>query len=114
MPTYQSESRLLGLADDSNFPQVIREGLLEFKNIEDEQCRKISSMSRIEVFEFMRNITIRSLDRFGVCFYLSSAYPITHHSNPHEIVDTIKAILMCIQSRLEGVANKIYDISFTV
>ena len=100
--SYESQCHLMGLPLHLNFPQFIRDGALAFKNIENKQCCRINSMPRSELFQFVKNITTRSLERFGLCFYYCSAYPTSHRSNPHELADTIKAILMCIKSRLEG------------
>ena len=107
MPGYQSECRLLGLPDDRDFLGDIRRGSLIFKNIEDEQCSKINSISRSEVFEFIKAITKRSLFQCVVAFYYCSRYPIYWLTDPEEIANTVKAILMCVQSRLQGMTSTV-------
>ena len=82
--------------------RTIRERLLEFKNIGDEQCRRIDLMPRTEMFELIKNIRRDDLRSFAVWFYSWSRSLAAHRTFANEIVDTIKAILMCIQSRLEG------------
>ena len=63
-------------------------------------------MSRTEVFEFIKKISTDSLDHCGFWFFVRALYPATELTDANEIGDTIKAILMCIQSRLEG---KVYN-----
>ena len=101
---FQSDSPTMGLRFDSQ-REIIREKILEFKNNGDEQCRKINAMSITEVFEFMKKISTDSLDMCGVWFCLCVFYPATELTDANVIIDTIKAILMCIQSRLEGTTD---------
>ena len=105
---FQFRSPFIGLRFDSQ-KEIVRERLLEFKNIGDEECRRINAMSRTEVFEFIKNISKRCLDSFGFWFCMSALHPATQLTD-NEIVDTIKAILMSIQSRLEGTTDMVHII----
>ena len=101
---FQFRSPFRGLRSDSQ-REIIRERLLELKNIGDEECRGINAMSRIEVFEYIQNISKRSLDRFWWWHLMCTFHTATEPNDASGIVDTIKTILMCIKSRLEGTAD---------
>ena len=85
--------------------KTIRERLLEFKNAGDEQCRRIDLMPRTEMFELIKKITRFDLLYFTMWVNWWSRSSAAHRTFANEIVDTIKAILMCIQSRLEGTTD---------
>ena len=93
----------------SDSQKTIRERKLEFKNAGDEQCRRIDLMPRTEMFELIKEITRQDLRFFALYFDWWSRRLTGHRTFgdtfANQIVDTIKAILMCIQSRLEGTTD---------
>ena len=93
---------------------IVRHEAEEFRHIENRECRKINSMSRSDLFQYASNVTkekwrfqgmvlpfgsLRNLERL---FYRASTSAYAHSSAPEAIVKTVKSILACIKSRLEG------------
>ena len=93
---------------------IVRHKAEEFKHIENRECQKINSMSRSDLCQYARNVTKDNWRFFGVLlpfgslrnlenlFYRASTYEYAHRSAPEAIVKTVKSILACIKSRLEG------------
>ena len=93
---------------------IVRHEAEEFKHIENRECQKINSMSRSDLCQYARNVTkdtwrvfgmplhFSSLHKLENLFYRASTYEYAHRSAPEAIVKTVKSILACIKSRLEG------------
>ena len=84
---------------------------VEISVIENEECQKINSMSRNELFNHLdhlsedKTITIWSI---GFNFYESV---VAVGFEPELFVNAVRSILVCIRSRLERKFPRFYDIN---
>ena len=84
-----------------------KRGEAYLQKIVDEQCSKINSMSTSELSKYVDYFTgtyIRS--RTGIVamsFWHCLAFPDDNHRvDPEALVNTVKSIVGCVQSRVEG------------
>lgn len=77
---------------------------VEFKNIEDEECRKILSLSGSKLFKYVEYVTSSSpINRsFGFYYLVLCRIKSKNNSDAEAMVKTIRSILLCIRSRLLG------------
>ena len=83
-----------------------RSGEAYLKEIVDEQCRKINSMSTAELSNYVDYVTgsnIRSRKlTIAVSFWHCFAFDDNYGVDSRVLVRTVKSILDCIESRLKG------------
>ena len=82
--------------------RIVRHDAEEFQHVTNRACQNINSMSRSELFLYARNVTKDEWRYLENLFYRASTYEHAHRSAPEAIVKTVKSILACIKSRLEG------------
>lgn len=94
-----------------------RRGEAYLQKIVDEQCSMINSMSTAELSKYVDYFTgpnIRSTTGIvAVAFWHCFAFPDDNHGvDPEALVNTVKSIVGCIQSRLEGNCKDNFQIIF--
>ena len=81
----------------------------EFKKIEDEECRKISSLSGSKLFKYAENVTSSgSINRsFGWYYFMFCEIKFKNHDNSgaEAMIKAIKSILLRLQYRLQGMIH---------
>ena len=80
--------------------RIILVGEAELAKINNEECQKINSMSREELFEYMKIVTKSKIWPMTLRFYESSVFP--DGIDPNQLVFTVKSILVRIQFRIKG------------
>ena len=78
----------------------------EIKKIEDEECRKIQSLSGFKLFKYAEYVKTSSpINRsFGFYYFMFCRFSKNRwtNSDAEAMVKTIKSILLCLRSRLQG------------
>ena len=80
--------------------RIILVGEAALAKINDEECQKINSMSREELFEYVKIVTKSKIWPMTLRFYESSVFP--DGIDPDQLVFTVKSILVRIQFRIKG------------
>ena len=110
-PVAPSEDRNVWLT----FPRL-NMSPVEFKNIEDDECRKIRSLSGSKLFKYAEHVTNSSLPinrSFGFYYFLFCRLKSKQrhdNSGAEAMVKTLKSILLCLRSRLLGMIHSQYGI----
>ena len=80
--------------------RIILVGEAALKKIKDEECQKINSMSREELFEYVKIVTKSKIWPMTLRFYESSIFP--DGIDPNQLVFTVQSILIRIKFRIKG------------
>ena len=77
-------------------------GETRLKAIVEEECQKINSMSQVKFFKYVKTVTTTIIGPITFRVWQALVWREMHFIDPEVLVNTVKAILDCIQSRLEG------------
>ena len=79
-------------------------GEIRLKAIVDHECQKINSMKQPKFFKYVKTVTSSMIGPITFPFFANIVWPHddTPFINPEVLANTVKSILDCIQSRLEG------------
>ena len=80
--------------------RIMLVGEAALTKIKDEECKKINSMSREELFEFVKLVTKSKIWPMTLRFYESFVFP--DGIDPNQLVFTVMSILVRIQFRIKG------------